>query len=75
MPGSGLVSSPAIAPDGTIYIGSVFNKFFAISADGFRKWDFPTTGNIISSPAVDALGNVYFGCMDTISTQLIPMAL
>lgn len=58
-------SSPAIAPDGTIYAGSVDKKLYAINpADGTKKWEYTTLGMVISSPAVAADGTVIFGSDD-----------
>jgi len=55
-------SSPAIAPDGTIYCGSWSGKFFAVSPTGEVKWIFQTKTEIKSSPAIATDGTIYFGC-------------
>lgn len=57
-------SSPAIAPDGTIYLGAWSGKLFAIRPDGARKWAFETGVEIKSSPAIAVDGTVYFGSRD-----------
>src|SRR5215471_3638542 len=57
-------SSPAIAPDGTIYFGSWNDRFWALKPDGTQKWVFHAGGEVRSSPAVAADGTVYFGCHD-----------
>jgi outer membrane protein assembly factor BamB len=57
-------STPAIAPDGTIYFGTFDGRFWAISAAGRRKWSFSSRREIHSSPAIDNEGNVYFGSRD-----------
>ncbi len=70
-------SSPAIAEDGTIYFGAKDGNFYALNPDGTPKWANPdgsanpyqvqaeSGGNgevaIISSPAIDDDGNLYFG--------------
>lgn len=58
-------SSPAIAPDGTIYLGSEFNALYAINPDGTTKWcyEFGDTlfAPVTSSPAIAADGTVYVG--------------
>jgi len=58
-------SGPAIAADGTVYVGSLDRKLYAINQDGSLKWIF-TTGNYLnsSSPAIDADGTVYVGSFD-----------
>jgi outer membrane protein assembly factor BamB len=58
-------SSPAIGSDGTIYVGSDKEDVFAYSADGTRKWVFPTRGPVRSSPAVAADGTIYIGSNDS----------
>lgn len=69
-------SSPAIASDGTIYIGSNDNKLYALNPDGSKKWEFragPLTYSergkgiwgIRSSPAIDKEGTIYVGSRTT----------
>jgi len=60
--GKEVLSTPAIAKDGTIHVGSMTSKVFAINPDGTRKWEFDTGGNTIeSSTAIGADGTLYFG--------------
>ncbi len=55
---------PAIAPDGTIYIGSWDHNLYALSPYGLLKWKF-NTGNAIASDAiVGADGTIYVGSQD-----------
>ena len=42
-------SSPAIGPDGTIYVGSGDSSLYAVNPDGTLKWRYPT-GDTCSSP-------------------------
>jgi outer membrane protein assembly factor BamB len=59
-----IVSSPAIASDGTVYVGSDDNYFYAINRDGSLRWRYKT-GNIVrSSPAIASDGTVYVGSFD-----------
>ena len=51
--GGSIYSSPAVGPDGTIYVGSDDKKVYAIQPNGTKKWEFETDGKVISSPAVD----------------------
>lgn len=44
-------SSPAVGPDGTIYVGSA-DALYAISPDGQLRWSAPLDDFSISSPAV-----------------------
>jgi outer membrane protein assembly factor BamB len=63
IPGTGFsgsgCSTPAIAADGTLYVGSGDSKLYAISSSGQTKWIFPTAGAIFSSPVVAASGTIY----------------
>lgn len=60
-------ASPVIAPDGTIYQGSDDKNLYAITPDGTVKWKFATdsAGEVYSTPALDAAGNLYFGVLNS----------
>ncbi len=62
--GGKMYSSPAIGSDGTIYVGSVDGKLYAISSSGNLKWSFATGGAIYSSPAIGSDGTIYVGSYD-----------
>jgi outer membrane protein assembly factor BamB len=68
-----IVSSPSIAPDGTIYIGTEVGastatnpagRIVAMTPGGALKWTFLTAEWIDSTPAVGRDGTIYFGCWD-----------
>ncbi len=59
--GGGVVASPAIGADGTLYVGSNDFNLYAINPDGTQKWAFPTGGNMGSSAAIGADGTLYVG--------------
>gem|GEM_PF-6234611 len=68
--------SPAIARDGTIYMGSVFGKkFYAINPDGTTKWVYEAeawknnAGWTWSSPALGSDGTIYFGSREKGATR------
>ena len=64
--GKGIFSSPVVAGDGTVYIGSADRTFYALTPDGTVRWK-EETGEIIDSAALlDDLGRVYFGSGDGI---------
>ncbi|WP_159881544.1 outer membrane protein assembly factor BamB family protein [Paenibacillus puerhi] len=54
-------SSPAIGADGTVYVGSVDGKLYAVDKKGTKKWEFATKTAVYSSPAIGADGTVYVG--------------
>lgn len=62
--GKGIFSSPVVAADGTIYVGSADRTFYAISPEGDVRFEVET-GEIIDSAALlDDRGRVYFGSGD-----------
>jgi len=64
--GGVVFSSPAIATDGTVYVGSNDNKLHAFNSDGTKAWDTNgTIGNWVdSTPAIGSDGTVYVGSWD-----------
>ncbi len=56
--GSWVRSSPALRPDGTIYVGDMNGRLYAISPEGTIKWSYNTL-SAYTSPAVSA-GAGYF---------------
>ena len=56
-------SSPAIDFKDSIYVGGD-RFFYAINSDGTLKWSFEIDNNIVSSPAIDSDGTIYFGAND-----------
>jgi outer membrane protein assembly factor BamB len=58
-------SSPAVGPDGTVYVGSDDGNLYAVDPEtGLEKWRFSTGGEIQSSPAVGPDGTIFFGSVD-----------
>lgn len=64
MPNNETLSTPAMAPDGTLYAGAFDGKLHAITPDGRERWHVAATSEIKSSPAVGDDGTVYFGARD-----------
>jgi len=62
--GGPIVSSPAIADDGSVLFGSQDDKVYALAHDGTPKWAYATGDIIFSSPAVAHDGTVYIGSDD-----------
>lgn len=56
-----IVSSPVIAHDGTIYIGSLGKTLFAVNPDGSERWRFDARSEILNGPALDRDGTLFFG--------------
>lgn len=61
----GVSSSPALGPDGTVYVGSSDHSLYAVNPDGTLKWQYPVAGPVHSSPAIAPDGTIYFGCDDS----------
>ncbi|MGG1657972.1 PQQ-binding-like beta-propeller repeat protein [Brevibacillus sp. NRS-1366] len=62
--GAEVFSSPAIGPDGTVYVGSLDNNLYAVDKNGNEKWHFETEDKVVSSPAIGADGTIYVGSWD-----------
>jgi outer membrane protein assembly factor BamB len=60
--GDAIESSPVVASDGTIYVGSCDNCLYAIDPGGTLDWTYGTGGDIYSSPAIASDGTIYVGC-------------
>ena len=62
--GKGIFSSPVIGADGTVYVGSADDVFYALTASGKVRWK-RRTGEIIDSAALlDDRGRVYVPSAD-----------
>lgn len=57
-------SSPAIGPDGSIYIGSMDTNVYSISRDGTTNWLFRLGNVTYGSPSVGSDGTIYIGSDD-----------
>ncbi|MFO7734837.1 MAG: PQQ-binding-like beta-propeller repeat protein [bacterium] len=57
-------SSPAIGPDGTVYIGSYDTYLHAVAPDGSGRWKFKTGDSIYATPAVSPDGTIYIPSRD-----------
>ena len=62
--GGKIWSSPAIAADGTVYVGSADDNVYAINPNGTLKWSFTTGNDVTSSPAIAADGTTQVGSLD-----------
>jgi outer membrane protein assembly factor BamB len=62
--GKGVFSSPIVAGDGTVYVGSADQNYYALNADGSVRWKIETGEIIDSAGLLDDLGHVYFGSGD-----------
>lgn len=60
-----IVSSPLVAADGTIYVGTTDGKLVGVSSDGTATpWSATTADTQGSSPAMAADGTLYVGSSD-----------
>jgi len=62
--GSICVSSPAIGPDGSIYVATRDRRLYAISPTGTTNWTASLGAQAFSSPAVGPDGAIYLGAED-----------
>jgi outer membrane protein assembly factor BamB len=46
------LSSPAVGPDGTVYIGNITGEAVAINPDGTQRWRYQLGSSIVAPPAV-----------------------
>ena len=58
--GGAVLSAPAIAADGTIYVGSNSTRFYAVNPDGTEKWHINQSGPWYS-PTLTSTGRIYVG--------------
>jgi outer membrane protein assembly factor BamB len=65
-------ASPAVADDGTVYVGAPDGKFYAINSKGMKLWSFQTGSGIYSSAAIASTGTIYFGSFDGYLYALTP---
>jgi outer membrane protein assembly factor BamB len=67
-------SSPSIAPDGTIYIGTWDGALHAVNPNGTEKWMFKTDYWMteMTTPAIDKNGIIYVGSDDENLYALYP---
>ncbi len=58
-----LYATPAVAPDGTIYLADGFGWIHAINPNGTRKWRYTATAGYVDAGAVVVApdGTIYFG--------------
>jgi outer membrane protein assembly factor BamB len=68
--GKGIFSSPIVAADGTIYVGSADKTFYAVNPDGSLRWKAETGEIIDSAGLLDDHGLVYFGSGDGMERAL-----
>lgn len=59
-----ILSSPAIADDGSIYIGSTDGRLYAFDNKGELKWYYQSQDIITASPVIGDDGTIYIGSYD-----------
>lgn len=76
--GKGIFSSPVVGGDGSVYIGSADQSFYALRPDGSAAWSILTGGVIDSAALLDDRGRVFVGsgdgkvyCMDRASGSVL----
>ncbi len=61
---SKIFATPAIDEDGTVYVGSQDDFFYAIADDGRMRWSYHTRDDNDASPVIGDDGTIYFGSDD-----------
>jgi len=65
--GDRIISSPAVAADRTLYVGSDDGNFYALNTrSGQPRWVFSVGTVIHSSPVIARNGTIYFGAARTL---------
>jgi outer membrane protein assembly factor BamB len=62
--GVGSASTAAVAPEGTIYVGTLDGRLLAVKPGGPVEWIFKTGREIRTAPAIGSDGTIYFGSRD-----------
>ncbi len=57
-------STPALADDGTVYVGCQDDMLYAVGPTGLKRWDVRTGDDVDSSPAIGPDGTIYVGSDD-----------
>ncbi len=57
-------SSPAVGPEGTIYVSSGDGSLYAVKPSGVMKWKLPLGRSLLASPTVNNQGIIYQGSDD-----------
>jgi outer membrane protein assembly factor BamB len=70
--GGNIGSSPAVADDGTIYVGHMNNDMCAVYPNGTIKWKYTTGSWIACDPTIHPDGTIVFGSSDTYIYALYP---
>lgn len=52
-------SGPALAQDGTLYLGFETYRFGAVTSDGTLKWNYKTPGAVSAAPVIGPEGTIY----------------
>ncbi len=68
--GKGIFSTPVVAGDGTVYVGSADRHMYALNPDGSERWAVETGEIIDSSGLLDDQGRLYFGSGDGVLRAL-----
>lgn len=59
-----VLSSPAVGPDGIVYIGSHDGFVYALGPEGTEEWRWETSGEVWGGPRVTSTGRIVVGSND-----------
>ncbi len=60
-------AGPAVAADGTLYLGSDDQHIWAVDSKGNKKWAYPLAADMSFSPVIGTDGNIYLDVNDPVS--------
>lgn len=71
--GNAKYSSTALGSDGTLYAGRDNDKLYSLDpVNATINWTYDANGDVLSSPVIDAAGNIYFSVRDDSIRSLAP---
>ena len=65
LPPAGVLSTPLVAGDGSIYFSGSDGRVWAVEVDGSPKWDYQTRSPVFTSPAIGLDGTIYGASTDS----------
>ena len=61
--GAPVAGAPAVAADGTVYVGTTEGYVHCLGADGSFRWSYTVAGGVVGSPVIDPRGRILVGTL------------